>query len=108
MERWTGKARFRDRERGPFPGQCDRHESIHPSPDRSHDEGESKDRIGGDGFCRSPHPPGNPYDSLEALKLGEEIMAFIKSEEKRVKRIGVEARSFANFDGSVLNGDGTR
>ena len=46
-----------------------------------------------------------PYDSLEALKLGEEIMAFIQERGRKGSReLALKRGSFANFDGSVLNG----
>jgi len=38
-----------------------------------------------------------PYDSLEALKLAKRLWPSSKSEEKRVKRIGVEARIIRQF-----------
>ena len=48
---------------------------------------------------------GIPYDSLEALKLGEEIMAFIQERGRRGSReLALKRGSFANFNGSVLNG----
>jgi len=46
---------------------------------------------------------GVPYDSLEALKLGEEIMAFIQERGRKGSRaLALKRGSFANFGGSVL------
>jgi len=48
---------------------------------------------------------GIPYDGLEALKLGEEIMAFIQERGRKGSReLALKRGSFANFNGSVLNG----
>jgi ribonucleoside-diphosphate reductase alpha chain len=45
---------------------------------------------------------GVPYDSEEALKIGEETMKFIETEgHKRSVELGEERGSFPNFDGSV-------
>ena len=48
---------------------------------------------------------GIPYDGLEALKLGEEIMAFIQERGRKGSReLALKRGSFANFNGSVLTG----
>jgi ribonucleoside-diphosphate reductase alpha chain len=48
---------------------------------------------------------GIPYDSLEALKLGEEIMAFIQERGRKGSReLALKRGSFPNFDGSLLKG----
>ena len=46
---------------------------------------------------------GIPYDSLEALKLGEEIMAFIQERGRKASReLALKRGPFPNFNGSVL------
>ena len=45
---------------------------------------------------------GVPYDSEDALKIGEETMKFIEEEgHKRSVELGEERGSFPNFDGSI-------
>jgi len=45
---------------------------------------------------------GVPYDSEEALKIGEQTMRFIEEEgHKRSAELGEERGSFPNFDGSI-------
>ncbi|HLC01283.1 MAG TPA: adenosylcobalamin-dependent ribonucleoside-diphosphate reductase [Candidatus Bathyarchaeia archaeon] len=45
---------------------------------------------------------GNPYDSEDALKLGEQIMAFIEEEaHKKDVEIAKKRGSFPNFEGSI-------
>jgi ribonucleoside-diphosphate reductase alpha chain len=46
-----------------------------------------------------------PYDSEQALKLGEEVMRFIEEEgHKRSEELGEERGSFQNFEGSIWKG----
>jgi ribonucleoside-diphosphate reductase alpha chain len=45
---------------------------------------------------------GVPYDSEEALKLGEQVMRFIEEEaHKKSREIGEARGSFPNFEGSI-------
>ena len=45
---------------------------------------------------------GMPYDSEEALKLGEQVMQFIEEEaHKKSREIGETRGSFPNFEGSI-------
>lgn len=45
---------------------------------------------------------GIPYDSREAVALGEKVMRFIEEEaHKRSKEIGERRGSFSNFEGSI-------
>ena len=46
-----------------------------------------------------------PYDSNEALELGEKIMSFIQKEAKQASiELGKERGSFPNFKGSIYDG----
>jgi ribonucleoside-diphosphate reductase alpha chain len=48
---------------------------------------------------------GVPYDSEDALKLGEEVMAFIEAEaHKKDVEIAEKRGSFPNFKGSIWDG----
>jgi ribonucleoside-diphosphate reductase alpha chain len=48
---------------------------------------------------------GIPYDSEDALKLGEQVMAFIEAEaHKKDVEIAEKRGSFPNFEGSIWNG----
>jgi ribonucleoside-diphosphate reductase alpha chain len=50
---------------------------------------------------------GIPYDSEEALRFGEELMAFIYGEAEKMSREIAEKRgSFANYEGSVWDKPG--
>ena len=49
---------------------------------------------------------GIPYDSEEALKLGEQIMSFTEDEaHKKDSEIAAKRGSFPNFKGSTLEGE---
>jgi ribonucleoside-diphosphate reductase alpha chain len=48
---------------------------------------------------------GVPYDSEEALRLGEQVMRFIEEEgHKKSREIGEARGSFPNFEGSIWQG----
>lgn len=47
---------------------------------------------------------GIPYDSVEALKMGEEVMSFIQEKSHAMsERIAKERDAFPNFQGSIYN-----
>jgi len=48
---------------------------------------------------------GIPYDSEQALKVGDDVMKFIEQEgHKRSEELGQERGSFPNFEGSIWRG----
>jgi len=59
------------------------------------------------GFAEALIMLGIPYDSEKALKIGEEIMRFIKKEGNEASiRLGKERGSFSNFKGSLWHKKG--
>jgi ribonucleoside-diphosphate reductase alpha chain len=54
------------------------------------------------GYADIAHPAGYPYDSEQALRVGEQIMAFIEEEaHKKSIEIGQKRGAFSNFVGSI-------
>ena len=46
-----------------------------------------------------------PYDSPEALEIGEKVMAFVQEQGRKASRdLGIKRGSFPNFEGSALKG----
>jgi ribonucleoside-diphosphate reductase alpha chain len=82
--------------------------SIYPSPEITGiTRANRKIGLGVMGFAHQLIRLGLPYDSAEAVSVGEKVMAFIQEESKAASKLLAEKRgSFPNYKGSRWEGLG--